>query len=131
MAVTGWPTTASVPQPLTASPAPSRRSAASGNRLAIETLAPDGAPRPSTPYDPEREQDPLIREYITRNRANGQAVFKPPHGYPVLAIVRNLLAGHWDRGPARQSFPDMPERAFDAAERFYEMHRDDITAELE
>lgn len=83
------------------------------------------------PYDPDTEQEQLIRRYITRNPASGQAVLKRPWGYPVTAIVRNLLAAKGDRAVVRQSFPDLPEDAISAAERFFRLHRDDVLMELE
>ena len=79
----------------------------------------------STAYDPETETDSLIRQHIELNPRTGEATFRGLH-YPVWAVVLNLLATDRDCARVRWLFKELPDGAVEAAERFWQLHGDDI-----
>jgi uncharacterized protein (DUF433 family) len=82
------------------------------------------------PYDPATETDPLIREHIVRDPVTWKAVFRS-HGYPVGAILLNLLGSNYDWDLVRQSFPELSRADLEAAARFWELHSDEIRPYLD
>ncbi|MGH2351168.1 MAG: hypothetical protein ACRDI2_17910 [Chloroflexota bacterium] len=91
--------------------------------------APEAAVNGSIPYDPETEHDPLIRQHISEDPSTGEAVFQGTR-YPVWAVVLNLLATDGDRARVQGLFRELPSGALQAAERFWELHADDVRDHL-
>ena len=85
---------------------------------------------PDTPYDPAAETDALIVKFVEINPSTGEAVFKNSR-YPVWAVVLNLLATDHDEERVHRLFPDLPLAAIAAAERFWQLHPDDIRDRVE
>jgi hypothetical protein len=78
---------------------------------------------PPAPYDPESETDPFLQEWIVDRPGNDRGpVLRHDYRVPVASVVRNLTApgGGWHA--VRASWPNLPEQAIAAAQRFGEKY---------
>lgn len=84
----------------------------------------------STPYDPATETDPLIQRHITRHAKTGRIVFVE-HPYSVGAVVLHLTSPDGGIVVAAREFPELSAEAFRAAQRFAQLHPDEMRVEQE
>ena len=91
---------------------------------------PGVSPPPPAPHDSATEIDPLIRAHIEVDALTGEVVMRDTL-YLVWSVVLNLRATGYDWERVQRMFPELPQGALRAADRFWQLHAEDIREYVE
>lgn len=101
-----------------------------GVQAQSERLPERAAPSSTTSYDAATEGDALIRAHIEVDAPTGEVVFRGTL-YPVWSVVLNLRGSGYDWKRVQRMFPELSLDALHAAQRFWDIHADDIREYVE